>query len=262
MFNEDEYEISDQADAVLGSIEERAVQSRQADQRISDSITKAELRLAKANLYKLLITSPLFKEGSADQETIEAVTSEVSQFALQQLEFCLGIETAKPAQVAEKSPFDSEQIQALQVVADKVLKRDAKPVALQEFKPELNSINALSSRTATSSLQKINAKPEYKPSQPIQAQKKALPPKVTPKNGYARPNPNSKHKPIPMATPAQAMVAAGSVAPQMRLSTDGMSGAAVSDGNLLNTLVQQLTSDNALHVDNSTIEGEDINERF
>ena len=105
----------------------------------NDDMTEVEYRLAKAQSYKMLINHQLL---NSDTKAAEEVEYEVQEFVRTKLGELMGM-TAAPAKqldlgemsalLRENMPFSDEQIQALQAVADRLLK--SKEVAPAPQKP-------------------------------------------------------------------------------------------------------------------------------
>lgn len=89
-------------------------------QKEMDLMTEARIRFAKAALYEQMITGQLF-EGE-DPVTLE-VENEFKEFAEKQLMVLLGISSNKVLKADPKNHFDDEQVEALRMLADKILKR-------------------------------------------------------------------------------------------------------------------------------------------
>lgn len=86
-------------------------------QKEMDLMTEARTRFAKAALYEQMITGQLF-EGD-DPVTLE-VENEFKEFAEERLMVLLGMQAEK---ASKDVSFDSEQVEALRMLADKILKR-------------------------------------------------------------------------------------------------------------------------------------------
>lgn len=101
-------------------------------QKEIDLMTEARTRFAKAALYEQMITGQLF-EGD-DPVTLE-VENEFKEFAEERLMVLLGMHAEKLNKNVQT--FDAEQVEALKMLADKILKRQV-PVlaqAVQQPKP-------------------------------------------------------------------------------------------------------------------------------
>jgi hypothetical protein len=140
-WNPDEYpDVGDDADQVLQQLEASSVEEQQS---VEQTLSAAVKRIEEANLFKLLITRDVFSEGSASPEILLSVNQKMKKFALDQLNELLGISQPKPQkEVAVKSEFDREEVQALRVLAAKILKRDVAQVVTQSRTPDLNPISS------------------------------------------------------------------------------------------------------------------------
>lgn len=87
-------------------------------QKEMDLMTEARTRFAKAALYEQMITGQLF-EGD-DPVTLE-VENEFKEFAEERLMVLLGMQAEKLHK--NLATFDAEQVEALKMLADKILKR-------------------------------------------------------------------------------------------------------------------------------------------
>lgn len=102
------YEPSAQAEAVMG---------------------EAVRRIEQANLYQTVLKHDLFAPGSARQEILDQVQSEIRDFILGRLEILLGMKSDEkksqlPVSVKAELPFDDEQVEVLQALANRALKRN------------------------------------------------------------------------------------------------------------------------------------------
>ena len=136
-------------------------------------MNEAVLRIEQANLYQTLLNHDLFAKGSARPEIIRKVQTEMRTFILSRLEVLLGIKpdrSQEPAQV--QSPFDEQQVEFLQQLADRGIARAAQGNP-QPGKPVLNPVQATAQPAAP--------KPEPEPVRhvplinPVQAPQQAQP---------------------------------------------------------------------------------------
>lgn len=168
------------------------------DPQVSQVRSEAVKRIQQAKLYETLLSNNLFAPGSAEPEIQERVEAEIKEFVEGRLEELLGMRApgasaAVPAAAAQL-PFDAEQVEALTMVANRMLKRT----------PALGS-------TPTPSIQPVQAEPTPVLNQPVVTPVQAQPVMraPVPTNQPPRPVPRPRRAP-----PAPARAAQPAHAPQ------------------------------------------------
>ncbi len=94
-------------------------------QEQADLLNQADSRLEKANLYRMLLNHDLFGEVDCSATIINEVQEELKNIILDKLEVLLGIkaeEEKQETQLAIDLPFNSLQVEALILWADKLTK--------------------------------------------------------------------------------------------------------------------------------------------
>ncbi len=107
----------DAADAAIADLEESPAPVEELeDTELSD----VDLRLETADYYRAILRHEFFDtESNASQ----IVDREIRTFIRERLEVLLGLRTANQPSVVVEAPFDDEEVQALKLLASKVLKR-------------------------------------------------------------------------------------------------------------------------------------------
>lgn len=104
----------------IEDVEEQVMEAQQGFQAEVDTMSEVQVRMAKAKYYNALLEGPLF--GNDAHHLAFEVEAEVRAFVLDQLRVFLGMKPeSKTKQVAEV--FDEQQIGALTMLANRVLKR-------------------------------------------------------------------------------------------------------------------------------------------
>lgn len=111
------------------------------------TLIEAVKRIEQANLWKTLMTTSVFDVGSARPEILASVNAEIREFARLKLEECVGMRSPQPASNQSASVFDQDEIQALKILAAKLLKKET--VSMPEYQPTLKSIAATAAATTS-----------------------------------------------------------------------------------------------------------------
>lgn len=121
--------LAQEADGVLYDTQSESMPEYADSAEQNEVVSEAVKRIQQAKLYETLLSHSLFKPGSADPEIQNRVESEIHAFILNQLEILLGMKHERTQQTQPHFvlPFDEDQIKALTVLADKVLKRQILP---------------------------------------------------------------------------------------------------------------------------------------
>ena len=252
--------VASQAQDVLQDIETEHEEEVEHQQSVMETLTEAMRRIEEANLWKTLLSMDVFQQGSARPEIVKSVNDKIKKMALAQLELCVGIkaeqEARQPQQVEVKLPFDSEEMQALKILAAKVLKRDVTKAVVSGYTPQIAQVVTTQAAPTINSV-KTNAPPATKPKpapkvaapqvdDPNLPTSKRPPKRVKPGPGYIPPTKNFVPPPQTSAT----------------VSTAGPVGS-FNMQSLVNQLVQSASGGNIIAQDNSApAGGNDINERF
>lgn len=264
-FDENEYAT----DEVLNDLDES-----EATNPTQGTINEALKRVEEANLLMLLVNKDIFNEGSARPEILDSVQSRLKAWAISEIETLLNLAQSQPKTVAEvyKSPFDAEETTALRLLANRVLKRDTPSIPVAVKEPELKTISVPQATLKSVELKKIAhaktrevAAKSYPTKQPTVASAK-------PSNQVKKGVPAGGHKPIPMATTAQAMDiasktagAAGAQIGQIMTAVQPNETVqmATTKSNLIAAAIASMTGGNQVAVlSDSPSESGDINERF
>ncbi len=186
--------------------------------------SEAIVRIEKAKLYQLLLQNDLFGEDAGDWQAVEQVTAEIKAFVLGQLETLIGMRSGNEAVMAPaRLPWNTNQVQALTELADRLLNMGNKPVVPTPPKPSVNTINrpVQPPKQATPAPKPVaprptapqkrpqprpagakpiigNAKASQTPTQPPMAVK------AGDERAYAKPIDNPLRKPMPSAAEFQA----------------------------------------------------------
>lgn len=114
----------DAADEAIQSLEERPKVSSQ------DSImADVDLRLETADYYRSILSHEFF---ALDTEAAQTVHDEIRAFIRERLEVLLGIRGDNRLPVKVELPFDPEEVEALKLLASKVLRKPALVAATPE----------------------------------------------------------------------------------------------------------------------------------
>lgn len=127
---------TDQQYAGIDDVFQEMETQQQDEEHQSGVMYEAQARIEQANLYQTLLTHELFGPGSARQNILEKVQTEVKDFVLVRLEELLGMKSSVK-EVAYALPFDDEEVSALKALATKVLRRETN----QNFTPEVRQVN-------------------------------------------------------------------------------------------------------------------------
>lgn len=221
-FDESEYQQLDaQADAVINGVNQESAES-------NDLIGEVVKRIEEANLWKHLISNSVFQDDSARTEIVAEVNAKIASLAKKELAHLLGITQRQEAQASMSSLFTTEQLEvltavtkldpqqvgALMVIANKLLKRNesvdllalnnqpktntiAPSNQVTNFQPQINKKLAPETKKAVQAAQAV-AKPA---AAPVKAQAPSAVQPVRPHPGKTIPK-----KPkgaIPQPTTAQ-----------------------------------------------------------
>lgn len=245
------------AEAVLEGVENSHEESQRQEQEVMETLSEAVRRIEEANLWKTLLTLDVFQSGSARPEIVESANKKLRAFARQNLEACVGINQKEvtPQRVVQeiKLPFDSEEMQALKILAAKVLKRDVTKAVLSDYSPTVATVTTTAKTgTQVATVQapgqtRVQQAPAVNMAPKAQAKKKATgAPKQKPGAGYIPPN-NSYVPPIQGGA---------------TVTTQGLPQQ-VNMNNLVSQLINQASGGNVVAQNTTPADsGEDINERF
>lgn len=259
-WNEEEYEnynesdsiqqVETSVDALLEDLNEPAT-----DQAV-DVLFEAVQRIEEANLYKHLINTSLFEEGSASPSVLDAVNEEIRQFALSRLQEKLGLATPKSDPV--QSVFDKDELMVLKILAAKALNRDVSSVVLQERTPQTTTISspAVQSKPKT---RKVSTTPKIRPA-PSQARQAAA---HTPNRAVRQ----SSSSPVQKTSPKSSGVAKpakGPIKPKNQPNIGQLTAlyskpqkpvinnaSEVASPGTLNGLIGAMVGSGGIHIDNS-----------
>ena len=171
MFTFDEEEYAENAEDTLRDLERVAKTPTKAPETEEvDVLADVDLRLDTADYYRAIINHDFFE---SDSRAAQVVLQEVRAFIKERLEILLGIRGS-----FEQEPlFTQEEVQALKVVASKVLGKPALVAGVSQAdspklqvperrKPQIRKVTVL--------------KPETKKAAPPPPQRAVLPPQKTP----------------------------------------------------------------------------------
>lgn len=267
-WNEEDYAVED-AMEMVESVQE-------ADEQAEASLSEAVKRIEEANLFKLLIKQPVFAEGSASPEILLSVNAKIKQFAVNELNTLLGISKPEPKEQVSKI-FDTEEVQALKLLAAKVLKRDPLE-ALSKAEPRVPTMNSIGQSEAVTPKLSVQQNKQVQQNQIKQrpdvtksTQKAVSSPPTAPqqekKSGdSSKPKRNvGKIKPVPQASYQQ--VAQMLTAPTVNMTQDSLAG---TDGQAMSNFITKMVGGGSVVADTSAhtkvldqqYSEDDINERF
>jgi hypothetical protein len=241
------------AQEVLEDIEETHEESVRQEQEVMETLSEAVRRIEEANLWKTLLSMDVFQSGSARNEIVSSANKKLRQFARENLEICVGIKSSEPAvkqAVQEiKLPFDQEEMQALKILAAKVLKRDVAKAVLSEYSPQVAQVSTVSRSGPTIATVQTQSTVKTQTAQPTVVKKQ-----VTKK----------KSQVATKAGPGYIPPARNYVPPTQggaTVSTQGMPGQ-MNMSNLVANLIQTASGGNILATNNGPVSGaDDINGR-
>lgn len=244
------------ADAVLQSVEENHAESVRQEQEVMETLSEAVKRIEEANLWKTLLTLDVFAAGSARPEIVESANKKIRAFARQNLEACVGINQKEvaPKQVVQqvKLPFDTEEMQALKILAAKVLKRDVTKAVLSDYSPTVSQVAApTQGGTTVNTVQASGQTQAKQPTVNMAPAKKA----ATAVKKTAKPKPGPGYIP-----PAK-----GYIPPTQDGATVSAQGmpAQVNMNSLVSQLINQASGGNVLAQNTGEVSDvNDVNERF
>lgn len=186
------------------------------------TLIEAVRRIEEANLWKTLMTASVFEVGSARPEILHSVNAQIRDFARKKLEECVGISRSTPSHDSIHNVFDAEEVQALKILAAKLLKKDF--VITSDYKPTLRNVAAESTQpvavrqasaavqgASTSTVNKVTpSKQERGAPKRSKNKKEDLGPHYVPQpeDGYVAPQ---VHNPMPIMNQSGDAVSAGGV---------------------------------------------------
>lgn len=131
----------------MGNILNEMVTVNSIDDSMAVTLIEAVKRIEEANLWKTLITTDVFEVGSARPQIVEEVNRQIKEFAQTRLEICVGLRPSSQQQNVAQV-FDDEEVQALKVLAAKLLKRD--PItSIPQYNPTLKNITVTNTTLET-----------------------------------------------------------------------------------------------------------------
>ncbi len=116
--DEDQQEAVDEA---LDQLEAKHVQEAKAVIAEDKALAEVDVRIRKANFYRLILDNPLFDNGDAVAAEVE---KEFRTFATGRLRVLMGMETEVKPQAREKT-FGPDEEKVLRMLAAKILKKPA-----------------------------------------------------------------------------------------------------------------------------------------
>ena len=215
MSNDLDWENTQPQDQQVDDVVDEALGEGQSydDQQGSEVLAEAIERIEQAKLYESLIKHDFFAQGSARQEIQDRVTREIRGFILERLEILLGIKapaSRQPQQAVVSSPFDSEEVDALKMLAGRMIEKGravSQPTTFAE--PQVKQFAGTQSEPQPRQVKPSNPRPnQVKTQPPRQAPRPKAPPakaliEKTPEerlaDGTYKPQAVSKtHPPKPM----------------------------------------------------------------
>ena len=245
------------AQDVLQDIESSHEESVRQEQEVMETLSEAVKRIEEANLWKTLLTLDVFQQGSARPEIVESANKKIRAFARQNLESCVGInqKEAPPQKIIQevKLPFDREEMQALKILAAKVLKRDVTQAILQDYSPTVSTVTSVAKSGPT--VNTVQAAGQVKTQQ---APSVNMAPKTAAK--------------VPQKKKTAQKPGAGYIPPTSGYIPPIQGGATVTTeglpqqtnmNNLVSQLIQQASGGNIVAQNTTSADGgDDVNERF
>lgn len=256
-WNPDEYPDESQVQEVLSGVEQEHNESIAHEQAVVETLSEAMKRIEEANLWKALLTMDIFQPGSARIEIVNSINAKLKKVALENLELCVGIksEAAVPVQQKIELPFDTEEMQALKILAAKVLKRDVTQATLnQSYTPQVSQVASVGNKAGSTPV--VNVVKATAPQQQAPTQQ-ARPAAKAPVKRSGKPKPTPGPGYIPPASGYVPPSQAGAT-----VSSQGVSNQQVNMNNLVSQLIQQASGGNLLATNNNPVSDvDDINER-
>jgi len=244
-----------EAQAVLQDVEQSHAESVREDKEVMETLSEAVRRIEEANLWKTLLTLDVFQLGSARPEISESANAKIRKFARENLEICVGIKTreAAPKQITQtiKLPFDTEELQALKILAAKVLKRDVTKAVLSDYSPQVAQVTSVAQPGHTvATIQQSGQVKTQQVKQPVVN----MAPKNTAVAKKPKPKPGAGY--IPPVTGYIPPTQQGAI-----VSAEGMPQQ-TNMNNLVSQLIQKASGGNILAQNNNPVsDSDDINER-
>jgi outer membrane biosynthesis protein TonB len=171
----------DAADEALASIEESPA-AEEVESSEDPELMDVDLRLETADYYRAILKHEFFETES---QAAQIVDREIRTFIRERLEVLLGLRAPRQSEQVIELPFEEDEIQALKLLASKVLK---KPTLVNEA-PAVKKMAAPAPAP----------RPEVKPAMKPKPQAKKVPAPVS-KPKTAKPvAPKAKPAPAPLA---------------------------------------------------------------
>jgi len=254
----DDSEYATEVDSVLNEVQAAPGSVMEEDSILSEAIARIE----EANLWRSLVAQEVFPPGSARDEIRNRANAKLKMIGMTEIAELLGMSKKSTQTVSTELPFnnsemenlkflatlDSEQIKALHVLVNKVLKREQAVPVQPEYKPSVNVISPVSG-PKVNAVQAAVSQPVTKPA-PAKA---AAPKKAKSGKGQTRP---VGVKPLPMVS-ADEQIMKGAI----RAAPPVFGGDQVANS-MLSATIQQLTQGNILSNAGSASGEDDPNERF
>lgn len=257
--NEAEQAAAGAADTVLQSVEESHAESVRQEQEVIETLSEAVRRIEEANLWKTLLSLDVFAANSARPEIVAAANAKIKKFARENLELCVGITQKEiaPKQVVQqiKLPFDHEEMQALKILAAKVLKRDVTKAVLSDYSPTVSQVSAPATASSQATVNTVTASGQTKPAQ-------APTVNMAPKKAATAQKKTTKQKPGPGYIPPGN--ARGYIPPTQEGATVSAVGSPgqVNMNTLVSQLINQASGGNVLAQNTGEVsDTNDVNER-
>lgn len=253
----DDSEYASEADSVLDEVQASPNNVMEEDGILSEAIARIE----EANLWRSLVAQEVFPPGSAREEIRSRANAKLKMIGMTEIADLLGMSKKSAQASVADLPFsssemenlkflatlDSEQIKALHVLVNKVLRREQSVPVQPEYKPAVNVI-------APTAGPKVNSVATGSPTIQKAAPAKPQAPKRTKTSkGQAKP---VGVKPLPMVS-ADEQIMKGAI----RAAAPVFGGDQVANS-MLSATIQQLTQGNILANAGSASGEEDPNERF
>ncbi len=125
----------------------------------NETVNWAVQRIEEANLFKYLLSTPIFAENSADPAIVASVNAKVARFAMNELKELLGGKKEEEV-VKVESPFSPEETFALKTLAAKVIEKTGGQAPTAERTPTMNSIEVNNTRQIATNQIKTSTGPK------------------------------------------------------------------------------------------------------
>lgn len=147
MFDDENYSA---ADEILNQIEDDQNEEITQD---GETLNWAVQRIEEANLFKYLLSTPIFAQNSADPAIVASVNSKISKFAMNELKELLGGKKEEKLTQAPASQFNEDEVLALKTIASKIIEKTGTSKAIPEDRtPTINSIDVNNRQIATNKI--------------------------------------------------------------------------------------------------------------